>query len=125
MRTGVAVVVALLVAAVPSVVSLCELRCVASEIASETAPPACAGHGTNDETSPSVPSGGQHDCTGHVLLAKGGATRIALQLDPAVAAALPPAGSVVPTAEEWLQGGKLESADLSPPFGRSSDILRL
>jgi len=122
-RTGTAVVLALLIAAVPTIVSLCELRCVAAEVApSSTAPPACAGHGAEKKSQPS-PSG-HHDCAGHVLLAKGGATDIALRLDLAIAAQTP-SGSFVLGPDQQPERAILESADLSPPSGRSSDILRL
>jgi hypothetical protein len=122
-RIGTAAVLALLIAAVPSIVSLCELRCVAAEIApASTAPPACAGHGTEKDSRPS-PSG-HHDCAGHVLLAKSGATGIALRLDLSVVAA-PPSGSSVLGPDQQPEQAILESTDLSPPSGRSSDILRL
>lgn len=122
-RAGTAVVLALLIAAVPTIVSLCELHCVAAEIApSSTAPPACAGHGADKESQPS-PSG-HHDCAGHVLLAKGGATSIALRLDLTIAAEILPGSSLL-GPEQQPAKAVLESADLSPPSGRSSDILRL
>lgn len=122
-RTGTAVVLALLIAAVPTIVSLCELRCVATEIApSGTAPPACAGHGAEKQSEPSPR--GYHDCAGHVLLAKGGASGIALRLDLGVVA-VPPSGSFVLALDQQPERVILESADLSPPSGRSSDILRL
>lgn len=127
-RTGCALVLALLVAALPSVGSLCELRCIATEVApSRTAPPVCSGHGTEDEKEDSrnVPSGGHSDCAGHVLLAKALGTRIALQLDLAIAATLPPCGSLIPTGDPRPECGQLESADLSPPPGRGPAVLRL
>jgi hypothetical protein len=122
-RTGTAVVLALLIAAVPTIVSLCELRCVAAEVApSSTAPPACAGHGAEKESQPS-PSG-HHDCAGHVLLAKGGATGAALRLDLGFVAVLP-SGLLVLALDQQPEQTILESADVSPPSSRSSDILRL
>lgn len=122
-RTGTAVVLSLLIAAVPTIVSLCALRCVAAEIApSSTAPPACAGHAAEKESRPS-PSG-HDDCPGHVLLAKGGATGAALRLDLS-AGVLAPSGSFVAGPDQQPEQTILESADLSPPSGRSSDILRL
>jgi hypothetical protein len=122
-RAGTAVVLALLIAAVPTIVSLCELRCVAAEIAPvSTAPPTCAGHGAEKESQPSP--GARHDCAGHVLLAKGGATGASLRLDLS-AVVLAPSGSFVPGPDQQPEQTILESADLSPPSGRSSDILRL
>jgi len=123
LRTGSVALLALLIAAVPTIVSLCELRCVATEIApSSTAPPACAGHGAEKGSQPSPSE--HHDCAGHVLLAKGGATGIAFRLDLAIAAETP-SGSFVLGPDEQPERVILESADLSPPSGRSSDILRL
>lgn len=123
-RTGTAVVLALLIGSVPTIISLCELRCVAAEVAppSDTAPPACAGHGADKESQPS-PSGHQ-GCAGHVLLSKGGATGIALRLDLAVVA-VPLSGSFLLALDQQPERVIPESADLSPPSGRSSDILRL
>lgn len=122
-RTGTALGLALLIAAVPTIVSLCELRCVAAEAApASDAAPACAGH---DARKSGEPSPGAHDdCAGHVLLAKGGTIRIALRLDPGVAEALPSGSSFValdPQRGRVITG----SADLSPPAGRRPDILRL
>jgi hypothetical protein len=122
-RTGTAFVLALLIAAVPTIVSLCELRCVATEVApSSAAPPACAGHGADKESHPSPSE--HHDCAGHVLLAKGGGTGAALRLDLS-AGVLAPSVSVVLGPSQQPEKAILESADLSPPSGRSSDILRL
>lgn len=123
-RTGTAVVLALLVGAVPTIVSLCELRCVALE----ATPPAnadsaaCAGHGAKRQGQP--PQSEHQDCGGHVLLAKGGASRIALQLDLAVVAALP-SRSFVLALDHRPERLIFESADLSPPSRPSSDLLRL
>ncbi len=121
-RAGTAVVLALLIAAVPTIVSLCELRCVAAEIAPVSTAPACAGHGTEKGSEPSP--GGHHDCEGHVLLAKGGSTGAALQLDLSVIL-LGSSLSFVFSADQRPEQTMLESADLSPPFSRSSDLLRL
>lgn len=122
-RTGTAVVLALLIGSVPTIVSLCELRCVAAEVAPVSAAPShCAGHGADGESqqSPSEHQG----CGGHVLLAKGGASGIALRLDFAVVA-VAPSGSFVLALDLQPERVIPESADLSPPSGRSSDILRL
>lgn len=122
-RAGTAVVLALLISAVPTIVSLCALRCVAAEIApASSAAPACAGHGAEKESQPS-PSG-HHDCSGHVLLAKGGATGAALRLDLATVVA-PPTSPFVAAFDQNPERVIFESADLSPPSRRSSDILRL
>lgn len=122
-RTGIALVLALLIAAVPTVVSLCELHCVAAELApSREALPACAGHAGEKESQPSP--NGHHDCAGHVLLAKGGGTGAALRLDLS-AVDVPPSGSFVVALDQNPERVILESADLSPPPGRSPDILRL
>ena len=123
-RIGTAVVLAFLIGAVPTIVSLCELRCVAAEVAppSGTPPPGCAGHGAEKESQPS-PKGHQ-GCGGHVLLAKGGAASIALRLDLAVVAE-PSSASLVLALDQQAERVIPESADLSPPSGRSSDILRL
>lgn len=122
-RTGTAVVLALLIAAIPTIVSLCELRCVAAGIApvSDDAP-TCAAHGAKKGSEPSPSE--HHGCSGHVLLAKGGATGIALRLDLAVVA-VPLSGSFVLALDQQPERVIPESADLSPPSGRSSDILRL
>lgn len=120
-RTGAAVVLALLIAAVPTIVSLCELRCVAAGVAPpRAAPPAC--HAADKESQPS-PSG-HHDCAGHVLLAKGGASGIAPRLDLS-AGVVTPSGSFVLALDQQPEKVILESADLSPPSNRSPDILRL
>ncbi len=112
---------ALLIGAVPTVVSLCELRCVAAEIApANGAAPAC--HAAEKESQPSP--GGHDDCTGHVLLAKGGGTGAALRLDRA-AVAVAPSNSLAVALVQNPERVILESADLSPPSRRRSDILRL
>ena len=123
-RVGPAVVLALLIGAVPTIVSLCELRCVAAEVAPVSAgtPSHCAGHGAEPA---SQPSQGEHEgCGGHVLLARGGATAIALRLDLGIAA-VPVSGSFVLALDQKRERVIPESADLSPPSHRSSDILRL
>jgi len=121
-QTGTAFLLAILVAALPTIVSLCELRCVAAEIAPVSTPPACAGHEAEKGSEPSP--GGHHDCGGHVLLAKGGSTGAALQLDLSVVL-LGSSPSFVFSADQRPEHSMLESADLSPPFSRSSDLLRL
>lgn len=122
-KTGPAVLLAVLIGAVPTVVSLCELRCVAAEIAPVSAAPShCAGHDAQTE---SQPSHRDHEgCGGHVLLSKGGAGGIALRLDLA-AVAVSASDSFVLALDQKPARVIPESADLSPPSGRSSDILRL
>lgn len=120
-RSASAVVLGLVIAAVPTVVSLCELRCVAAEVAAPSpAPPACHAPDKERQSSP----GGHHDCAGHVLLAKGGASGIGLRLDLALVAVLP-SRAFVPAVDPQPDRVILESADLSPPSARTSDILRL
>lgn len=122
-RIGTAGVLALLIGAIPTVVSLCELQCVAAESSppEKTSASACAGHG---EKEGQAPESAHQKCGGHVLLAKGGTPRIALQLDLAVVAALP-SGSFTPSLDRHPDRLIFESAHLSPPSGRSPEVLRL
>ncbi|HZI65105.1 MAG TPA: hypothetical protein VFF17_00935 [Thermoanaerobaculia bacterium] len=122
-KIGPAVLLAVLIGAVPTIVSLCELRCVAAEVAPVSAAPShCAGHGAEPGSQPSQSA--HEGCGGHVLLAKGGAAGTALHLDLAVPA-VPVSGSFVLTLDRKPVRVIPESADLSPPPGGSSDILRL
>lgn len=126
-RAAGAIFIAILVAALPTVVSLCELRCSVSRLAASKTLPSCAGHaaGKQGKAPTSVPSREHDDCAEHVLLAKGNGTGIEVQIDRAIVAILRPLDSLVVTPDQQLERGKLAAAGLSPPFGRSTDILRL
>ncbi|HEV8232611.1 MAG TPA: hypothetical protein VGQ75_09710 [Thermoanaerobaculia bacterium] len=127
-RAGGAVFLVILVAALPTVVSLCELRCRAHPVAAaHTLPTACAGHTPRHEGKAprSVPSEEQQGCARHVLLARGNGIGIEVQISRAFVVIVPPFGSFLVAPDQRVEGEKLASADLSPPFGRSSDILRL
>lgn len=122
-KIGPAVLLAVLIGAVPTIVSLCELRCVAAEVAPLDASPShCAGHGVEPESQPFQSA--HEGCGGHVLLAKGGAAGIALHLDLAVAA-VPAGGSFALTLDRKPGRVIPESTDLSPPSRGRSDVLRL
>jgi hypothetical protein len=128
MRIGGALLLAIMVAALPTVVSLCALRCTARPVAaSRTLPPLCHGRarGHEGKAPQSVPAGEHRDCAEHVLLAKGNGTGIEIQVDRTVMANAGPLGSFLVTSGQLLERGELAAADLSPPFGRSTDILRL
>jgi hypothetical protein len=127
-RAGGAFFLAILVAALPTVVSLCELRCTAHPIvASHTVAPVCAGHAPRHQRKApgSVPSDERNGCARHVLLARGNGTDIEVQINHALFAIVHPFGSFLVVPDQRVEGEKLASADLSPPFGRNSDILRL
>lgn len=127
-RSGAALFLSILVAALPTVVSLCELRCTAHPVAaSRTIPSPCAGHaaGNKGKVPRSVPTGEHHDCAGHVLLAKGNGTGVEIQLARTFGATIRLFGSFLVTPDQRLEREKLASADLSPPFGRSTETLRL
>jgi hypothetical protein len=127
-RTGGAFLLAILVAAIPTVASLCELRCTAHPVAaSRTLLPACAGHAARQggNAPRSSPSDEHNDCARHVLLAKGNGTGIDVQINRAIVAIVRLFGSFVVTPDQKLEQGNLASNDLSPPLSRSSDILRL
>lgn len=119
------------VAALPTVVSLCELRCVspgAVHAPSEETSFTCSGHGTGEagEATPNIPPDSSHDCGEHALLAKGGGVVFQPHLARNLVAA-----AVVSTPPGFLDNasghaGTLSiSTDLSPPFGRRPGILRL
>ena len=128
-RAGEALFLAILVAALPTVVSLCELRCTAFPVAASRAvAPACAGHAARQQerVPGTVPSDEHQGCARHVvLLATGSGTGTGIPINPAKVAMLRPLGSFFVAPEKRLELGKLAFSDLSPPFGRSSDILRL
>ena len=127
-RAGEIFFFAILVAALPTVVSLCELRCTAhSSGAPQTVTPRCAGHTARHERQAprSVPADENQGCARHVLLARGNAAGIDVQISRAFTAIVSPFGSFLMAPDQWLDEEKLASADLSPPFGRGSDILRL
>lgn len=122
-----------LVAALPTLVSLCELRCLspgaAEEMASEAAAsPACSGHGTEEaeEAPASSPFESAHDCGGHALLAKSGSVGFEVQPPRTFAGLAVVSGSPDHVREPFSHAGALSvSTDLSPPFGRRPGVLRL
>jgi hypothetical protein len=126
-RTGEAFLLAILVAATPTVASLCELRCTAPRAAAtDGRASACAGHaaGKQGNAPRSAPDGEHHDCKGHVLLAKGNGTGLEIQLARTLIAIVT-LDSFVLTPDQRLEREKLASADSSPPSSRSTDTLRL
>lgn len=125
-RAGGALLLAILVGALPTVVSLCEFRCTARPVAASHAdPPPCHETGHPGKAAPRSTPDGHDDCARHVLLARGNAPGIDVQIDRALLAVVLPLDSFRVSPDQRLENEKLASADLSPPFGRSSDILRL
>ena len=127
-RTGEIFFLAILVAALPTVVSLCDLRCTRDSSAGpQTVTPACAGHAARrQQKAPrSVPPDESQGCARHVLLARGNAVGVDGQISRAFVATIPSFGPFLVAPDQWLEEEKLASADLSPPLGRSSNILRL
>lgn len=132
LRTWVTPFMVLLAAALPTLVSLCELRCVspgaASTVSQEAESPACSGHRTEgaDKAPAGSPSESRHDCGGHALLAKSGSVAFEFQLGRAFVGLC-----VVTTASGLVNDASGHSAslsvstDLSPPFGRRPGVLRL
>lgn len=124
---------AALVAALPTLVSLCELRCLspgaAEKVASEAAASsACSDHGTGEaeETPASSPFESAHDCGEHALLAKSGSVGFEFQLARTFAGLAVASGASAPVPEAFSHAGVLSvSTDLSPPFGRRPGVLRL
>lgn len=120
-----------LAAALPTLVTLCELRCVSPGLATEAVPEApataaCSGHGTEADEKRSSPSESSHDCSGHAILAKSGSVGFDFQLARTFVGL-----SVVSTAFGFVNSASGHpaimsvSTDLSPPSGRSSAVLRL
>ena len=119
---------ALIVAALPTVVSLCELRCTASPVAaSRAAAPACAGHAARQEKAPATaPSDERQGCARHVvLIATGNGTGMEVPANRAIVGIVRRFGLCFEAPDRRLERNELASADSSPPLGRSSDILRL
>jgi hypothetical protein len=122
-RSGITVVLALLIGAVPTVVSLCGLKCAENTVvASRVSHRPC--HATGN-ASPTDPYPRHRDCTEHVLLAKAGGSGIQVILERASTAIRAQVISLAVIPDQRLESERLDSADLSPPFSRSSDILRL
>ena len=131
LKVWAAALMAVLVAALPSVGSLCELRCASHGIpvedpSEQQTTADCSGHGTEPQEMPSGHSESGHDCGEHALLAKGGGVGFQPHL----------ARNLVVTAGVSTASGFLNNAsghpatlsistDLSPPFGRRPGILRL
>jgi hypothetical protein len=121
-----------LAASLPSLTTLCELHCaspvsVTKTVSGATESPACPGHAPkNAGKAPGNPARSEpdHDCGGHRLLAKGGASFETRLGGVSVGLAMT---TETPTSRVTPTDGAASSAspDLSPPFGRSSDILRL
>jgi hypothetical protein len=128
-RAAEAFFLAILMAALPTVVSLCELRCTAYPVAASRAvAPACAGHAARQQESApgTAPSDEHQSCARHVvLLATGNGTGTGIPINHSTVAMVRTLRSFLVAPEKRLERGKLASADLSPPLGPGSDILRL
>ena len=117
---------ALLMAALPVLLSSCELHCLSASVPNIVHPsPAshCAGHAADrgTESASPKPSGNRHDCSGHAVLAKATALPGVL---PAPAPAMIPAAlmlSLSPSSDP----ARVPEAAFSPPPSRSPTILRL
>ena len=119
-----------LTAVLPTLVSLCELRCDTPVWAATDADasPGCSGHGADksEQAPPGNPFDSRHDCGGHALLAKSGGAGFDLRLARALVGLAVATGVPDPAREALSQAGALsESTDLSPPFARTPDVLRL
>ena len=127
-RTGAAFLLTILVAALPTVASLCQLRCTAQQVATaDKSPSPCAGHATGNEGKAprSVRPADIAIVRGTSFLRRAMDTGIEIQIDRAIVGTIRPLGSFLVTPDQRLGRGTLASADLSPPLGRSTDILRL
>lgn len=128
-RGSVSVLLVAIVAALPSLMSLCELRCVSPGLATQSVPeapstPTCSGHETDSQGKGSEPSDSSHDCGGHALLAKGGSVGFEFQLAQAfVRPAIVSRRSGIQS--EASNEAFSASRDLSASSGRSPAVLRL
>lgn len=130
LRAWAATLLVALVAALPTILSLCELHCLtpdrAAAAASEATRPSCAGHDTDRAGNAPASPMSEHDCGGHSVLAIGARVGSGLQYAP-ISDSLPVTigeGSLL----ERLAGLNkpfFASTDLSPPFDRRSGVLRL
>ena len=126
-RFGSIVALAVVVGAVPTLVSLCDLRCAESVVATPTAASSESCHGSAKErgSSPTVPDSRHDDCLRHVLLARGDSSGIPIHLDRSLALAAAPVELAGVASLGRPLTEHVQSADLSPPPLRSFDILRL
>ncbi len=121
-KTLVSLSLALLMAALPTLLTSCELHCLSPSVP-QSAVNHCAGHGADQGPEPASPkpAGGRHDCSGHAVLAK--ATAL-----PGVLPGLAPAAtfpSLMPASRASGDGVPSPEPASSPPPSRSPTTLRL
>ena len=133
LRDRVSLLLVALVAALPTLVSLCELRCVSPGTAPEATSDqhvssSCSGHETDGagEAPRGTPAESSHECRGHVLLAKSGSVGFGFQPARHFAGLAVVCDASDTIAEPLSHAGILSiSSDLSPPSSRSPAVLRL